>query len=179
MFKFSVFIDIQELLLWICFVVFFFWTLKIHLGGGPRWYYTEDLTAACKDHWYSYLIYLENFIENANTKYCKSTFWYLSVDFQFFLIPPFIIYCYLKINKWIGWLLIGILCCIGIITSWIIADYYSLDILSQQNEDEYFNYYYHKPYTRIPPYAIGLLCGFILFNHKKYKETALFMIKSL
>ena len=55
----------------------------------------------------------------------------------------------------------------------MIAYYYNLDIMQITNRFEYYTYYYHKPYyTRIAPYALGLFCRFILFTHKKYKETS-------
>ena len=155
------------------FVILFFWSLQVYLGGGPRWYNVDRVIIDCPDYWYTNLFYLRNFLEDIDHENCLTASWYLSVDFQFFVISPFAIYCYCKINKVLGLLFIGILYITGIVTSGVITDYYNLDYLTFQNAYDYYTYYYYMPYTRIPPFAIGLFCALIAFTYKKFKETSI------
>ena len=150
------------------FVIFFFWSLQVYLGGGPRWYNVDRVIADCPDYWYTNLFYLRNFLEDTDHENCLISSWYLSVDFQFFVFSPFIIYCYCKINKVLGLSLIGISYISGIITSGVIAYYYDLTPINFQTQ-----YYYYMPYMRVSPFAIGLFWALIVFTYKKFKETSI------
>ena len=45
-------------------------------------------------------------------------------------------------------------------------------MISSNNADDYMEFYYIKPYARIPPYVLGVGCGFIMFSYRKYKEDS-------
>ncbi|OMJ72862.1 hypothetical protein SteCoe_28602 [Stentor coeruleus] len=155
------------------FVLFFFWAFIKYFGNGPMWVDVEKyLNPDCNDYWYSNLIYMNNFIPDGKVNGCLGVSWYLANDMQFFWISPIILILYIKVNKYIGWLAVIIICLICIISTGSIAEYYNLKpaLLSTANGVNYMYYYYVKPYTRVAPYALGMACGFIVYTMRRFKE---------
>lgn len=65
-------------------------TLYKQLGSGPL-YYTYILNAInCDKYWWSALLYIQNYYNPEQI--CLNHTWYLSVDFQLFLVSPFLAY---------------------------------------------------------------------------------------
>jgi peptidoglycan/LPS O-acetylase OafA/YrhL len=156
------------------FCLFFFWALMPYFGNGPFWFdVTNNFNPDCHKRWWSNLLYVNNFVPHWKTSSCLGQSWYLANDMQFFMISPVILIIYMKINKLLSWGIIVGLNILGIITSAVIAHHFNLNpvIFSADNKLNYFNYYYTKPYCRVPPYAIGLACGMILFSYRQYKKT--------
>ena len=153
------------------FCTFFFWSMTPYLGGGPLWFNVGSIAGDCEEYWYANLIYLNNFIpEWKNT--CFVSGWYLAVDFQLFIIGTIIVLFYTKLDRVVGWALIFICCCINIITAGIIAEKYDLSpVILLQDKQNYNNYYYTKPYTRIGPYVLGMGCGFIVYTYRRFQDT--------
>ena len=54
------------------FCIFFFMTLTRYIGSGPRWYHPEDFMPECDDYWYTYAIFLNNFIPDNKGNFCAS-----------------------------------------------------------------------------------------------------------
>ena len=47
-------------------------TLTRYIGSGPRWYHPEDFMPECDDYWYTYAIFLNNFIPDNKGNFCAS-----------------------------------------------------------------------------------------------------------
>lgn len=155
------------------FAALFFWSMQVYLGSGPLWVDIGSLTGDCDKHWYTNMIYLNNFIPDWKTSNCLGVGWYLADDMQYFVISPVIILLYCKYNKLFGWAAVGLLCILSVVTSGYVAHHFNLSpaIFAASNGSNYFDFYYNKPYTRVAPYALGVACGFIVYSYRKYQDT--------
>ena len=155
------------------FVLLFFWALQEYLGSGPLWIGLQEVFQDCKTHWYTNMVYINNFVPDWKSSDCLGVGWYLANDMQYFIISPIIILVYVKLSRTIGWILVGGLCSISIITSGVVANHFDLNpsTLAESNGENYFDYYYNKPYTRIAPYAFGIACGFILYTYRRFQDS--------
>ncbi|KAI5096297.1 O-acyltransferase like protein [Silurus meridionalis] len=122
-FLFRRFKRIQPLHLFIvCAIV----ALFSFLPKSPFWFMAEDQTLNCKEFWWSNLLLINNLVTITHT--CAPWTWYLSVDFQFYMMTPFLIflhrlesetyfeYYYNKPYTRLGPYLLGILAGIYIVT---------------------------------------------------------------
>lgn len=154
------------------FCLLFMWALMPYMGNGPLWFkITETFNNDCHKYWYANLLYMNNFIPNYKTESCLAPSWYLADDMQFFFISPIILIIYLKISVKLAWGIIIGLNVLGIATSAAIAHHFDLNPVIFATGDEYFDYYYVKPYCRVPPYALGIACGIVLYVYRKEKKT--------
>ncbi|KAF6032487.1 hypothetical protein EB796_009206 [Bugula neritina] len=48
--------------------------------------------AFCSSHWYANILYVNNVVKPLEQ--CAPWSWYLSDDFQYFLLTPFVVYIY-------------------------------------------------------------------------------------
>lgn len=62
---------------------------------------------------------------------------------------------------------------VSILTSGLIADHEGLNAMPSAfpNGNNYFRYYYTKPYCRIGPYALGILSGLIVYSCRNFKNN--------
>ena len=146
------------------FVTFFFWTLARFIGFGP-WFFTGNkIYDDCKDYWWANLFFLSNMIPYGQWSECISSGWFLSVEMQLFVFTPPLILLYKK-SPYIGWFICSGLIFLGIILGGVVAHHFYLNV-SVGNPDHswtFYNYYFNKPYIRMPPYLFGILSGFIYF----------------
>lgn len=148
-------------------VIAFCAVLLPYCGDGPRWkesIATYDLT--CKANWWVNAMYLQNFIHR--TDMCLNHTWYSAVDFQFYIISPFIIIALYRRPK-LGLFLIALgLCATGIFTASYTAFHdlpaapYMSSITPIEKMNFFMGYVYVKPYCRIGPFLIGMTTGYIL-----------------
>jgi peptidoglycan/LPS O-acetylase OafA/YrhL len=152
------------------FAVLFFWKVLPRLGSGPVWFQMYETTSLCDDgDWIENITFLDDFLVTSSN-YCFGWGWYLSNDFQMFLITPIFLWIYIR-NRTVGKLAI----CGLIVASWITAIFVGswLNVSAAPpttggiTNPRGFVDYYVKPYIRLPPYFIGVLMG--LF-YKEYKE---------
>ncbi|OMJ73182.1 hypothetical protein SteCoe_28188 [Stentor coeruleus] len=161
------------------FTTFFFWTLARYIGSGPYWYTANNIYSDCKDYWYSNLFFLSNFIPNGTWSKCLAHGWFLSVEMQFFIFTPLLIWIYKK-SPFSAWVIIAGLISLGSILGGVIADHYNLNVsVYGPNRTSYYNYYNNKPYTRMPPYIYGLAVGFIYYTSSTNNDDKIshFIIK--
>lgn len=66
------------------------------------------------------MFFIDNFNDHgpSGMQYCFGWGWYLAVDFQLFLIAPFLFYLYKKGPKW-GWIATFILFMASVITAFV------------------------------------------------------------
>ena len=154
------------------FILFMSWSFSAYIGGGPMWYTFDEVQEDCTKYWWTMPLFINNlYMPNNDGAACLTGSWYLANDMQFFLISPPIIYLYVKESRWIGWLLTSFLTCVCVLFSGVIAWDLDLNVVPASSQDRYYMAdYYYKPYTRIGPYALGLMCGFIYYSWTKKVE---------
>ena len=154
------------------FILFFSWSFSAYIGGGPIWFTFGETQADCTKYWWTMPLFINNlYMPNDEGASCLTGSWYLANDMQFFIISPPIIYLYVKESRWVGWALSGFLAAVCVLFSGVIAWDLDLNVVPASSEDKYYMAdYYYKPYTRVGPYAIGLMCGFIYYSWTKKVE---------
>jgi len=156
---------------WPTYVValIFFWKVLPLLGEGPVWFKMTYYTGLCDGTiWKNFALLDDLLIDNAD--YCFGWGWYLSNDFQMFLITPLFIWLYIK-NRTVGKLAMFALICL----SWMLALVIGAELNVRAsppigggiNNPKAFANYYVRPYIRLPPYFIGILAALI---YKEYRD---------
>ncbi|GAU88231.1 hypothetical protein RvY_00971 [Ramazzottius varieornatus] len=134
-------------------------------------------TEYCKSYWWSNMLYINNFFPLFKKIQCMNWTWFLALDMQFFLITPILVFILYK-SRVAGMAIIGVIITACIATTMGIIGYYGLPIHFWQ--EEYYNatetgyhkdidYIYEKPYTRITPFVIGVLLGYIFVTKEAHK----------
>ena len=93
-------------------------TLVVHIGSGPNWFNVKLHSINCRRSWWQHFLFITNFIPKGAdeqvgfkilwccifkirsnslllsfySKQCMTETWYLSNDFQLFLISPLLVY---------------------------------------------------------------------------------------
>ena len=164
------------------FVLFSYWFLTVHLSDGPLWRSIigrgSDFYQSCEKYWWSNLLYINNLYPQRHLEICMPWSWYLANDMQFYVAAPLIIIpLALYFPAGIG--LIVVLVTANVATIGGIAGGYGLSAnspkfeelnLAQQGRDPKHNVtddIYTKPWTRVGPYLIGMLMGFVLYRCQK------------
>lgn len=158
----------------------FFWKIFPYLMTGPvsGYLFNNDIES-CNSNYPFILSLVQNFTfnffsftnDNYNYNYhCFSYSWYIANLFHYYVIGTFLIYLYQK--NWkifysIFSLLFFAVCGVEL---FVLINYkFGITFYEQmmENEGHYFELYYSKFYTRIPPYLIGLICGIWYYNSTK------------
>lgn len=135
------------------------------LGSGPQWEKAKEPLEPCSDYWWTNFLYVNNFVPDGAGNNCMGWTWYLAVDMQFFLLSPLLFIAYHRLDKMKVWYSCGVLIVINLIINFSLAHAWSLKIAFISGiSNDFFYYFYVKPYVRYSPYLIGLLCGFIYYN---------------
>jgi peptidoglycan/LPS O-acetylase OafA/YrhL len=150
------------------FLLFFWWTLTVHLGSGPLW---EVSTGAhsptvqqCNKYWWTNLLYINNFYPWELGQECMGWSWYLAIDMQLYVLAPLVLiplYYFFPI----GLIISGGLVAVTIAANGAIAGTKNLlanTVISadvRESDDIYI-----KPYCRAAPYIVGLVLGYVLFK---------------
>ncbi|CAF1611273.1 unnamed protein product, partial [Adineta ricciae] len=141
-----------------------------YIGEGPLWTAKNFpmQNSDCHNYWWAYFLLINNFVPNGRGTRCMGYYWYVSNDFQLFLVAPLLIvplYYYPVIGSFI---LLGVLIASSFILGFNIANTYVekqiLVTLKAIWEDTYI-----KPYCRAGPYIIGIVLGYIFFKTEKKK----------
>ncbi|XP_069135206.1 nose resistant to fluoxetine protein 6-like [Argopecten irradians] len=157
------------------FCLMIYATLTRHFVSGPYGIvYNAMMDYAgdpCSSSWWSSLLYINNFYPGSGSlgKICMAWTWYLSNDMQFFIISPIFIILLLRYRK------VGVSVCVAMIAACVFirlmtAIEYGIHIPSQavtkHKDDAYAgNTLYNRPYTRIAPYMVGMLLGYLLHTN--------------
>ncbi|XP_054166927.1 nose resistant to fluoxetine protein 6-like [Oppia nitens] len=141
------------------------------LGNGPNWLFiTSALYLPCRDNWFSVLTMISNFNVSPPEKFlCNPSGWYVSAEFQIFLIAPvaFLVqYHYPRIAVW--W---GLFMSLGLGGYFLIAPKYIWDMPHFLELPNYISLWdmsrsviqhYWKADTHICTYMLGILCGYLI-----------------
>ncbi|CAD5225877.1 unnamed protein product [Bursaphelenchus okinawaensis] len=170
------------------FVLGFVLTFYNSMGSGPVWNEEKGVFGSqCRaDDWVHHLFFLINIYPNK----CMPWMWYLSVDFQLFLISPLLIAC-LYHSKTIGAWLIGLLVAsVSVYRAFVIwwFDFpvnIAVQLVQQGSSDaemeeagRMFRWLYANPYARSAPYFLAILLGWNIHS-KVTKPAALWLLRLL
>ncbi|XP_055343249.1 LOW QUALITY PROTEIN: nose resistant to fluoxetine protein 6-like [Paramacrobiotus metropolitanus] len=156
-------------------------SLYAYTGAGPWWPFSGPEVDACRNTWYANFFYINNVYKDQEM--CMNWTWYMANDMQFYIISPIFLYLFSK-NKKLG--IVAVLAALGahIAVTAVISHHYALPIsqfgsnlsdpMSQQNALNYSVYYYFKPWTRIGPYLIGILLGFLIVSKPELKLKSVY-----
>jgi len=151
------------------FAVIFFWRVLPYLGEGPMWFKMTYYTQLCEGNAWKNLVLLDDFLVDS-ADYCFGWGWYLSNDFQMFMVTPIFLWIYIR-NRKAGKLgMVALMALSYILALWIGADLHVRGTPPKAGgvtNGKGFSQYYVKPYIRIPPYLIGVLAALM---YKEYKE---------
>ncbi|KAB0790282.1 hypothetical protein PPYR_15382 [Photinus pyralis] len=152
-----------------------------YIGSGPLWYQSKDFIRPCKTNWWSYLLYIQNYViysvEKAQTfgellQYqCIGTTWYLSIDFQLYVLSPILLIPLARWRRETMAVTAG-LTLLSIATTFTLA--WKLKMCASndcRNEDVYLKYYYYFVPTKASSWLIGFLLGSLMFNVKAEKTS--------
>uniref|UniRef100_A0A7I4XXS6 NRF domain-containing protein n=1 Tax=Haemonchus contortus TaxID=6289 RepID=A0A7I4XXS6_HAECO len=125
----------------------------------------------CQKYWWRNMLYINNFFGMKNE--CYPITWYLAVDTQLYVSAPlFLISLY--ISPIIG-MLVLVLCCSGSVAYTYVITYQDdlpaliMGAFALPRVAEFFDKFYQKPWTRCPPYLIGIGVGYLLARLKGRK----------
>lgn len=134
-----------------------------HLLKGPT--ETTELRPPCEKSWWLALIHFQNYINHND--FCIGGSWYLSADFQLFIISPLIIW---PIHKYGKKLLVLPLAAWIATVIYIISVSIVFNIEYHSNTDEYFNpFIYFNTFGRGGAWFIGIILGYFLYVNRGKK----------
>ncbi|XP_059145283.1 nose resistant to fluoxetine protein 6-like, partial [Physella acuta] len=140
----------------------FYTGITPYLESGPFAREAHDRDVVCRDTWWANILYITNLLDDPNA--CINWSWYLPNDMQFYVVAPLAL-----IPMALGQRVIGLL-----VTFLLVACHFTTNAILQnklhtsiyRNVDKLVPNIYIKPWTRVGPYAIGIILGFILFQTK-------------
>ena len=163
------------------FILFFMVSLWEHLGIGPGHSNRFEVDNCRKVAWQN-MLYINNFFPDVyypndpdDPEYpCMGETWYLANDMQFFLVAPIIVFLIWKIKR-VGLVVSGLLALASALVPAGLTYKYGWGAQSglqgvvpdSEQEKDYFNWNYIKPWCRFSPYIIGILLGYLLHITKK------------
>ncbi|XP_066502474.1 O-acyltransferase like protein [Hoplias malabaricus] len=135
------------------------------LHRGVFWFMAEDEILNCKKYWWSNLLLINNLF--TITDICAPWTWYLSIDFQFYAMTPFLVFLY-RLNKYVLIAVAMVLLVLSTLAGALITAFLHLPVHQPTTleYESYFKYYYNKPYTRYGPYLLGVLAGLYMTTKK-------------
>ncbi|XP_050442145.1 nose resistant to fluoxetine protein 6-like isoform X1 [Adelges cooleyi] len=147
-----------------------------HIRSGPFWSYKiQPEIDRCKHYGWTNLLFINNFI--GYDKQCLLHSWYISCLLQFHVIGAVVSYVYYK-SKRRGLILMWLMLIISLITPFVLT-FYKRTIgfvkLNYSNLEDVFNDstefkdLYRPFYTRMTPYAAGLLASVLVDNINERK----------
>ncbi|XP_077861749.1 nose resistant to fluoxetine protein 6-like [Saccoglossus kowalevskii] len=156
------------------FVLLVWMYLFLYVGRGPLQWTMELYVQSCYDWWWTNLLYINNLVPfpgNENSM-CMAWTWYLANDMQFYVISPIIIVLLHK--KWYFGMtaIVTFLCGCFAATAALTVEYgIPVNMLQSPYKNVTdptagFAQTYTKPYTRIAPYLVGMVVGYLLVKTK-------------
>ncbi|XP_035687103.1 nose resistant to fluoxetine protein 6-like [Branchiostoma floridae] len=137
-----------------------------YMGSGPWWAIRDNwamsFVQVCREYWWANLLYINNFVGQR----CFLHGWYLGVDMQLYVTLTgllVVLYRHPKVGVAVACFLIG--------STWLLNGvlyYFMVDVYGQI----YRYTTYRWSFTRMAPYIIGILLGYLLFRtDRKVPDT--------
>ncbi|KAL3271382.1 hypothetical protein HHI36_021866 [Cryptolaemus montrouzieri] len=135
-----------------------------YISNGPKWYYMNQAVEQCANNWLAALLYVQNYMGYNN--FCMVQTWYLSADFQIFIVTPFIL---IPLRKWPKYTIpaLYVLAFAGTITPFYMGYTSKVTGVGAGAHSKVFtDEYYFMAYTRFSPYVIGMIVGYYIYKLK-------------
>jgi peptidoglycan/LPS O-acetylase OafA/YrhL len=132
------------------------------------WYKLVEESGYCRQHWWTNLLYINNFHPADFHEQCMSWTWYLANDMQFFILGLVVLFVYVR-SKPLGYSVL-----VGTIIASNIGGYLKLAKVGSAGQQ---NAWYDKPYMRISSIFVGMAVGMLL-KDTKLKEWRLSSMKA-
>lgn len=122
---------------------------------------------SCRDNWWTNLLYVNNFVKTKEM--CMGWSWYLANDMQMYILSPLILVP-IFYNKILGGIVSAVFLASTIIASGVISHIHEFPVQSfsqyapTKQDKHYGELMYIPVYTRIGPYIVGLVTGYILYK---------------
>ncbi len=139
------------------------WVLLLAVDGPMKFKLAGDMDHSCHVTWPLSLLYVNNFAKPDQE--CGGWLWYVPNDMQFFLLVPIFAILY-KRSRLLGAAAVGVVGIVCTIWSISVAYRYSLSASYMKFTNDYFEYYYDKPYARIAPYLLGVFAAMVYIDFK-------------
>ena len=168
------------------------WKLVGQLLTAPGFhlYWDASYVEPCNKYWWATLLFIQNIYpggESFGNKgyFCVPVSWYLAVDMQLYVfVAPIVLITYhyglyakvfQKAKKYMAGSFIFALLATSIgLTAWIVMEH---NVMWQFLGVGDFDRYYIKPWTRAPPYLLGMVLGLLIFElQRKEKCQRLYTI---
>ncbi|XP_055861675.1 uncharacterized protein LOC106068402 isoform X1 [Biomphalaria glabrata] len=138
-----------------------------YMESGPFVKVNSDRDVSCRKTWWRNIVYISNFISDDGM--CMVWSWYLANDMQFYVVAPLAL-----VPIALGYLYPGVVVALlmlacHIVSYAVIDDKYHAAAL-YRNAGDYMAKLYLKPWSRVGPYAVGLLLGVILYKRQKNQK---------
>ena len=157
--------------------ILLFWKVAPFFGNGPIWRNFYTLTKSCNNGGILWnMFFIDNFGDHGpnGMDYCFGWGWYLAVDFQLFLISPFLMFAYYK-NKKLGWFITVTLFLLSVIIAFVLILTnnwrYPIPNPKLPPQPDFMDNFYYKPYVRASAYLMGIFTGFIYVEFKAGNEA--------
>ncbi|XP_012942470.2 O-acyltransferase like protein [Aplysia californica] len=148
-------------------LVFFTGFLKF-FGSGETWFSTMPVDEEnCEKYVWTNVLYVNNIVHTESM--CMGQTWYLATDMQFYLVSP-LLFVPFYYNMYAGLAVCGTV----LLSSWIVTGVLSLNrgwvasdfAMGHTNpQADRFTDYYLAPNTRVGPFVIGILAGYLMARH--------------
>jgi peptidoglycan/LPS O-acetylase OafA/YrhL len=158
------------------FVLFFGWFLGNHVVSSAYFSIINPLADACEKYWWTNLLYINNLYPWIMNDQCMAWTWYLANDMQFFVLAPLIIIPLYYLLP-LGFVVAGGILFFAFTTTATIAgvyDFQASDLASfaynyhTNITADYQSLIYEKPWSRIAPYIVGILFGWVLHKNIRF-----------
>jgi peptidoglycan/LPS O-acetylase OafA/YrhL len=149
--------------------------LTPYIGSGPFYPSNGFEIDQCRSTWWQNALYINNFFKPS--KMCFSVSWYLAIDMQLhwfalLMLIPFVFGRYICALVFGGFLL---LCNIlAILVSLLLNPGAEMGIYGD-NTVMFSRWIYFMPWTRMGPFIIGLMIGYILSIQRPFNDASIKM----
>jgi peptidoglycan/LPS O-acetylase OafA/YrhL len=141
------------------FIVLLWWKVLRVYGSGPVWARQRGEYRDCARTFWTNMLYVNNLVPFHGTEdSCYGVAWYLPNDMQFFLLLPGFV-ALKRASAAAAYAVLGALALASVAYAWWAAYAFDLSFATFDGGD-YFPDYYVRPWTRIPPYLVGVATAF-------------------
>ena len=146
------------MMIWIMIVA----CLVKYVGEGRPGWVDYPGAQVCRDSWWINMLYIQNlWIERSG---CLGVTWFLANDMQFYMLAPLVMIPWVYKQKILGNIMAAMMLIIHVASNaWLVYEY-NFDLI--RTGEGYGGKLYIRPWSRVGPFAIGLIFGYILYRTK-------------
>jgi len=142
-----------------------------NIGSGPLWPHAAH-DYQCEKGWWAEILYITSWPEPPSSEVtdwsCIGVTWYLTCDFFYFCITPFVVLVYVFMDEKLG-LAAANVCILGFTINYLVyAQKYHLKATPFFQTDQGWAMTYGNPRVRGAPYFVGVFMGLLYTYLKKH-----------